>query len=116
MRLGKKFSLIVNPVSWSNKGVSIRAYVNAQRPPNIGARLALAQAAIQARGQPFHLVGGIPYVAAKVAAATAGRTHGGMSADQKRSMEYASAEATVARLQAKLSGRGAPVSAGNAYF
>lgn len=116
MRLGKKFSLIINPVSWSKKGVSIRAYVNAQHPSNIASRLALAEAAIGARGKPFRLINGVPYVATQVAQATAGRTHGGMSHSDKQNAEYAAANATVARLRARIGQTGRSPSAENSYF
>ena len=117
MRLGKKFSLIVNPVSWSKKGLSIKAYVNAQHASNIGPRLALAEAAIAARGKPFRLINGIPYVATQVAGATANRTYGGMSATDRKNAEYTAANATVGRLRAKLGQAGrAPAATSDMYF
>jgi hypothetical protein len=119
MRLGKKFSLIVNPVSWSKKGLSIRSYVNAQHPSNVAARLGLTEAAIAARGKPFRLINGIPYVATQVAQATAGKNYGGMSDNDRKQAAYAAANATAARLRARLSGRpyaGPSTAIGNEYF
>jgi hypothetical protein len=100
---------------WSDRGIVIASgpfyTATSGSGPQIRARIALARAASAAYGQRG-FVNGIPVVAARVAAATAGQNHGGASPDQRREAAHQMAAGNIARMERASGMRGGAASAG----